>query len=253
MTNLRRMSGTDDKTSRANLTRGKLLVVNADDLGMSQGVNRGIIQAHERGIVTSASLMVRWPAVRQAAEYARAHPRLGVGLHLDFAEWCIRDHEWIPLYEVVDLSDSAAVRREVARQVESFLELMGRPPTHVDSHQHVHQDTRIRAIVEETARRLDKPLRHTGQIRYCGDFYGQDEQGMAYHEGITAAALERIIRHIPAGVTEIACHPGYDDQLKTMYRLEREMEVAALCDPRVRRALEESGVHLVNFSEIGCA
>src|SRR5215211_263293 len=81
----------------------RMLVVNADDLGMSAGVNRGIFEAHERGIVTSASLMVRWPGVREAAAYAKAHPRLGVGLHLDFAEWSIRDEQWVPLYEVVDL------------------------------------------------------------------------------------------------------------------------------------------------------
>src|SRR5206468_2930594 len=60
----------------------KLVVVNADDLGLSPGVNRGIIEAHERGIVTSASLMVRWPAAAEAAAYARSRPQLGVGLHL---------------------------------------------------------------------------------------------------------------------------------------------------------------------------
>jgi predicted glycoside hydrolase/deacetylase ChbG (UPF0249 family) len=47
----------------------RLLVVNADDFGRSRGVNAGVIAAHERGIVTSASLMVRWPAARGAADY----------------------------------------------------------------------------------------------------------------------------------------------------------------------------------------
>jgi predicted glycoside hydrolase/deacetylase ChbG (UPF0249 family) len=128
---------------------------------------------------------------------------------------------------------------------------MDRAPTHVDSHQHVHQDVRVRAIVEQSARRLGVPLRHGGgQIAYCGDFYGQDEHGLAYHDGITAQALERVIRALPAGMTELACHPGYDDGLETMYRDEREMEVAALCDPRVRRAVVETGVRLVNFGEL---
>jgi predicted glycoside hydrolase/deacetylase ChbG (UPF0249 family) len=253
VTNLRRMSGTDDRSSPTELACEKLLVVNADDLGMSEGVNRGIIHAHERGIVTSASLMVRWGAAREAAAYARANPRLGVGLHLDFAEWCIRDEQWVPLYEVVNLNDSQAVRREVARQVDLFLHLMDRPPTHLDSHQHVHQDVRVRAIVEETARQLDKPLRHAGRVRYCGDFYGQDVHGLAYHEGITAASLQRIVRELPKGLTEMACHPGYDDGLETMYRVEREMEVAALCDEAVRRAVTEHGVRLVNFGQVRCS
>src|SRR3954469_12668836 len=184
---------------------GKLLVVNADDLGLSAGVNRGIFEAHERGIVTSASLMVRWPGVGEAAAYARAHPSLGVGLHLDFAEWAIRDEQWVRLYQVVDLDDVRAVRREVERQVEQFLHVMDAPPTHLDSHQHVHQDVRVRGVVEEAAARLGVPLRHDGRIGYCGDFYGQDEHGVPYHEGITPAALERIVRGAREGVTEIAC------------------------------------------------
>jgi predicted glycoside hydrolase/deacetylase ChbG (UPF0249 family) len=250
-TTLWRMSGKDDTSGQAAREGETLLVVNADDLGLSAGVNRGIFEAHERGIVTSASLMVRWPAAEEAVMYARAHPRLGVGLHLDFSEWCIRDEEWVPLYEVVRLDDAAAVRAEVARQVEAFFKLMGQAPTHVDSHQHVHQDVRVRGIVEETARQLGRPLRHDGRFRYCGDFYGQDEHGMAYHEGIGAASLVRIIRQAQAGLTEVACHPGYDDGLETMYRKEREMEVAALCDEGVRRAVEECGVRLVNFGEVG--
>jgi predicted glycoside hydrolase/deacetylase ChbG (UPF0249 family) len=115
----------------------------------------------------------------------------------------------------------------------------------------VHQDVRVRAIVEQVARRLEVPLRHHGSVRYCGDFYGQDEHGLPYHEGISVANLERVIRGIERGVTEVACHPGYDDGLDTMYRDERATEVASLCDPAVRRAIEEAGVRPVHFGEIG--
>ena len=51
-----------------------VLIVNADDFGLSEGVNRGIIEAHERGIVTSASLMVLRPAAASAADYSREDP-----------------------------------------------------------------------------------------------------------------------------------------------------------------------------------
>ncbi|PYS69828.1 MAG: hypothetical protein DMF73_14065 [Acidobacteria bacterium] len=56
----------------------RYLIVNADDFGQSPGINRGVIEAHENGIVTSASLMVRWPAAAEAAQYARGHPDLSV-------------------------------------------------------------------------------------------------------------------------------------------------------------------------------
>jgi predicted glycoside hydrolase/deacetylase ChbG (UPF0249 family) len=230
---------------------GKLLVVNADDLGLSAGVNRGIFEAHERGIVTSASLMVRWAGAKEAAAYARENPRLGVGLHLDLAEWECRDYEWVRLYQVVNLDDQAAVEREVERQVEAFFELMNRKPTHLDSHQHVHLDVRVRGIVEAMAKKLGLVLRHCDtKVKYVGDFYGQDENGEAFHAGISAESLERIVRGVGEGVTELACHPGYDDGLKTMYRVERRMEVAALCDERVRRAVGESGVRLGTFGEV---
>src|SRR5204863_697475 len=97
----------------------RYLIVNADDFGLSPGVNRGIIEAHENGIVTSASLMVRWPAAQEAAAYALASPRLGLGLHLDFCEWIVRDHEWVIAYEVVSMTDATAIDQEVARQIET--------------------------------------------------------------------------------------------------------------------------------------
>ena len=62
------------------------LIVNADDLGLSPGVNRGIADAVARGVVTSTSLMVRWPSSDDAARWARAHGSVSVGLHLDLGE-----------------------------------------------------------------------------------------------------------------------------------------------------------------------
>src|SRR5258708_1804855 len=138
----------------------RILVVNADDFGISEGVNRGIIEAHEHGIVTSTSLMVRWPAAVPAAAYAIAHPKLSVGLHVDLGEWIYRNNHWEPLYEVV-LGDSAdAVATEFARQLEAFRALMRRDPTHLDSHQHVHRDEPLRALLINTARELNIPVRH---------------------------------------------------------------------------------------------
>src|SRR5512135_2580948 len=94
----------------------RLLIVNADDFGLSPGVNRGILEAHRHGIVTSASLMVRWPAARAAVDAARAHPALGIGLHVDLGEWIYRDGQWVEAYRVVDSSDPAAVESEILRQ-----------------------------------------------------------------------------------------------------------------------------------------
>src|SRR5215831_10883983 len=105
------------------------LIVNADDFGQSPGVNRGVITAHRDGIVTSASLMVRWAAATSAATYARANRGLSVGLHVDLGEWAFRQGAWVPIYDVVPIEDAAALASEVASQLAAFRRLIGEDPT----------------------------------------------------------------------------------------------------------------------------
>src|SRR3954470_21877819 len=107
----------------------RILIVNGDDFGQSPGVNRGIIEAHRRGLLTSASVMVRWPAAAEAAALGRDHRDLSLGLHLDLGEWAYRVGEWLSLYQVVPTGDPAAVADEIARQLNAFHRLVGRPPT----------------------------------------------------------------------------------------------------------------------------
>lgn len=229
----------------------RFLIVNADDFGQSSGVNRGVIEANERGIVTSASLMTRWPAAIEAAAYARRHPALSLGLHVDLGEWAYRGDTWQPFYEVVQLDDEPAVRIEVARQLAAFRRLIDKEPTHIDSHQHVHQREPARSVLCGVADSLGVPLRHfTPSIRYCGDFYGQSAEGFPVPGAIAVDALEKILSTLPGGVTELGCHPGYGDDLTTMYRDERAQEVPVLCDVRIRAMILESGIELRSFADL---
>src|SRR5215510_12014768 len=116
------------------MTAKRYLIVNADDFGQSHCVNSGIIAAYERGIVTSTSLMVRWPAAVEAAAYSRQHPNLSLGLHVDLGEWAYRGDHWELLYEVVPFNDTTTVAEEVSRQLTTFRRLVGKDPTHIDSH-----------------------------------------------------------------------------------------------------------------------
>jgi chitin disaccharide deacetylase len=229
----------------------KYLIVNADDFGLSPGVNRGIVEAHEQGIVTSASLMVRPPAAGDAAAYARGRPSLSLGLHVDLGEWVYRGGAWSALYEVTDVQDPSAVRDEVSRQLDRFLHLSGCPPTHIDSHQHVHRSEPARSVLTEISERLRIPLRHvTPGVRYCGDFYGQTGKGAPLPEAISVDALVRIIQSIGVGVTELGCHAGAAADASSVYGPERKAELDALCDPRARAAVEESGARLCSFADL---
>ena len=64
----------------------RLLIVNADDFGLTPGINRAIIEAHTRGIVTSATLMANMPAFYEAVQLAKVHPALGIGLHFNITQ-----------------------------------------------------------------------------------------------------------------------------------------------------------------------
>jgi predicted glycoside hydrolase/deacetylase ChbG (UPF0249 family) len=227
----------------------RVLIVNADDFGRSPGVNRGVIRGHEQGIVTSATLMVRWPAAEEAAAYAR-DSGLSVGLHLDLGEWEFRDGEWHELYEVVPETPEA-VAAELDRQLDRFEQLMGRPPTHLDSHQHVHRKEPARTALLRAGERLGVPVRwFTQGVEYSGAFFGQDSDGTPLPDLITVEALIGVIEALPAGATELACHPAAEHDHDSAYGEERIQELEALCDPRVRKAIDRSGVELRSFANL---
>jgi predicted glycoside hydrolase/deacetylase ChbG (UPF0249 family) len=193
-------------------------------------------------------LMVRGAAAAEAADYGRRRARLGVGLHLDLAEWIYQDGTWTALYQVVDSADASAVEKEVRRQLDAFIALMARPPTHLDSHQHVHRDEPLCTIAQRLAADLRIPLRHFSQVRYCGEFYGQSGKGDPVPEAITVESLIAVLRRLPAGISELACHPGYAEDVETIYRSERAREVVTLCDASVKRCLFEEQIALIDFS-----
>ena len=161
----------------------KQLIVNADDFGRAPGVNRGIIEAHLNGIVTSTTVMINLPDAPAALELAAAEaPRLGVGLHVNLTKGkpvsppqSVRSlldesgefhhiSEWARLY---DHFDPDHIRREIAAQVARFVQLTGHPPDHLDSHHHAAylHPVALEAMLE-IARGYNIPLR---QVRADDD------------------------------------------------------------------------------------
>jgi chitin disaccharide deacetylase len=227
----------------------RFLVVNADDLGLSAAVNDGIFAAHEEGIVTSASLMVRQGAAREAAERAAGHPELAVGLHIDLGEWNYEAGEWTLAYSHCDSDDPQEVEVECRAQLDRFRALLDRDPTHLDSHQHVHESEPVRGVAEALAAELGVPLRNRA-IRYEGGFYGQGGKGEPFPEGIAPERLIELIRALPPGWTEIGCHPAAGPVPTSSYDAERQIELEALCDPDVKELFDSGVVRLCSFAQI---
>jgi predicted glycoside hydrolase/deacetylase ChbG (UPF0249 family) len=227
------------------------LIVNADDFGRSPGINAGVAHGFACGVLRSASLMVRWPAAVEAAAYARAHPRLSVGLHLDLAEWRY-DGEWRPVYEVIPADPTpACAEAEIERQLDAFVALVGRPPTHLDSHQHVHRDEPVRSALLAAGEALGIPVRDfSAAVRYEGGFYGQYGRGEPYPEGIERVSLLALLASLPDGVTELGCHPAIAPELESAYAAERPRELRVLCDLRVADAIRAHAIELRSFADL---
>ena len=224
----------------------RYLIVNADDLGQSPGTTRGILEAHVRGIVTSASLMVDAPWSARAALLARATPALSIGLHAT-----------LPAGAGVASpaprgTGHADLRDELRRQVDRFAALMGRPPTHVDSHHNVHREPELLDSFLDLARDLGLPLRGHSPARYFSGFYGQ-WGGTRHPEHVGVESLLRMLeREALEGITELSCHPGHLDERQTSgYAIERELELRTLCDPRAREGIEALGITRVSYHDLG--
>ena len=149
-------------------TRPCLLVVNADDFGISRGVNRGIVEAHRAGLVTSASLMANLPSAEDAVTRAAVCPDLSLGLHLTLtAGRPLSPPDQVPtlvdgsgrflvLGQLLTRLSTGKVRpseaaRELSAQV-AWAIRRGVHPTHLDSHHHVHVHPLVAPIVIRLAR-----------------------------------------------------------------------------------------------------
>jgi predicted glycoside hydrolase/deacetylase ChbG (UPF0249 family) len=250
----------------------RLLIVNADDFNLTEGVSRGILEGYRRGILTSTTAMANLPGLESAVAPARDLPGLSVGLHVnltfgppvlspervrslvDGTGIFVRDRE-----HVAHAGEPEEIREEVQAQARRFEQAAGMPPSHVDTHYHMHRHPAVFEAVMELAGKLRVPVRALapemaeairGRGLRCADRLTGDVGAEAYW---TVARLHGLIPALPEGVTEICCHPGYWDPALAVssYGRQREVELQALCDPAVLRAVEESGVRLISYADLG--
>lgn len=256
------------------------LVITADDLGISAGVTRGVLEAHRGGVVRSTSLLVTFPASEAAAGAARAERGLEVGLHLDFVgghpasdparvrSLVDNDGRFHPLGEFtvrlalgrIRLAEIAAEARAQADRAAGW----GIAAPAWDSHRHTHLMPPITRVVATVARergvrwvRRTRPPRATAAFKaqllgaasiaaavllrgLPGNDWFVDLSALPRRADAAAVAL---LAAYP-GIGEIIAHPGYpDDELRATgdgLVLQRHDDLIVLVDPLLRSALGDT-------------
>ncbi len=250
----------------------KRLIVNADDYGRSPGVNAGVLEAHARGIVTSATVMVlEASAARGIREAAERAPAMSLGLHFALTGGgrpaaAARD---VPTLapggtfrrtreELPERLPASEIAAELDAQLGIFQVLARKAPSHLDSHHHVALHPAVAPVFAEAARKRGLPARAASAEafralraagvqtpdRFVEEFYG---------EKVAFETLERILEALPEGTTELMCHPGRPDpELRqgSTYVDEREWEIDVLCDPAVRALVRARQIDLVGFDRL---
>lgn len=238
------------------------LIVTADDAGLDRGMTSGAIEAHRNGIVTACSIVANGREFDDAVARLREVPSLEVGVHLTLVEeralttGMTMPKKWTRFL----LTPKRDVEPELRAQIEK-VRAAGLRITHLNGHQHLHVLPGIRRVVEKLANEYN--IRYVRVVRDRGgkkrrlamaalNFLAHGSRntiGVAEAGHLTA---ERIIELFDSAgdVTELVTHPGIGVTGYAHWGYDWERETRALCDPRVREAIEAHGIRLIAPSNV---
>lgn len=236
------------------------VIFNADDFGLTQGVNNGIVQSHLDGVVNSTTMLVGMPAQQHAVALAKDIPTLKVGLHLRFTlgspltksdNLCDKNGEFFKYDQFWRQQHFTpeAIYNECIAQVEAFLGL-GLELSHIDSHHHAHTHPLLLPIVTEIAEKYGVPLRgqKVEHLRYTfsDQFYDQ------------SVDLDGLLEHLyemrkQYDVVEVMCHPAIVDKAlsdSSGYAVQREKERQVLTNDKLAILLARHSIEVTDYSAL---
>lgn len=273
----------------------KWLIVTADELGLSSKRNQGIIDAHHKGIVTSAGMLAYGPAFREGVKIAKALPKLDIGLHLNLSEGepLVLGHKTLVNPDGAfwgrqearrrikeNLFDLREVEREADAQFDT-LKRAGLKITHLSSVDHVHirgglakplailakkyglrcfrcpadrvrppslklDEARAAAVEEYHQSALNSISVYAAERLRSTENFG----GAALSGFLTPELLIETLETLPDGLTELMVHPGSKAAESGFEGPDREAEVAALTDARIKPLLKKLGIGLTHFGKL---
>lgn len=249
------------------------LIINADDCNLTKGVTRGILEAHDRGVVTSTTILINLPLESETVRRLKRCRHLGLGLHLNVTlavpvsptarvRSLVKDGRF---RRPPDYAERAPSLQELIHEYEAqivlFQKHFGTKPDHLDTHHHLHDREPFFKAVAAVAKRWKLPIRRsqmfqreghekeTQTLRTTDYLFGNLEAKFIWEE----TPFLGIVETLPEGTSEIGCHPGYcDAELRAIssFREAREKELKLFSNSRLRKVLSQLGIELARFSEI---
>lgn len=268
----------------------KLLIVHADDLGMSHSVNAATLKAFQTGLVNSGSIMVPCPWLSEIAAYARANPQADLGLHLTLtSEWT--HFRWGPVSpkdrvaslldkdgyfrlsesEAAKFADPKEVEMEIRAQIEKA-KAMGIVPTHLDSHMGtLYQNKALFDVFLRVAREYKLPVRVAKEWAGRADYLTSSliandvfiDRVLDVNPSVAPQDWARFysdaIRNLKPGVTEVVIHLAYDDGEMRGATFDhpdwgaawRQRDFDFFTSDAFRKLLEENKIKLITWRELG--
>lgn len=242
------------------------LIVNADDFGYTKGVNYGILEALQQGVVTSTSMMCNFESSAHAFQLMRKYPGLPVGIHFvltsgrpmrkDVPSLVDTDGNFHKIKDFVKHAVPEDIEKELSAQLKYFLS-SGFMPTHIDSHHHIHAEEVVLPIVLKLARQYQLPVRRYAKV--------QDERisspdhliDLFYGEHLSEEYFLSLLEMKGDYETvEIMTHPAYlDEELlaRSSYAWPRIHELSILTNPQLRERLLACGIELISYRELKCS
>lgn len=212
----------------------KLLIVNADDFGMSPGISRGILHCLKNGIVSSTSVMVDNPYLYDTKELIKKNSQVDWGVHVTIGK------------SRISIKNIAS---ETERQLRVFYNVFKIKPSHIDFHKGFKFNKKIYFALRMFAKKVDISFRYDNQHFIETRYHGVHENKPSI-DSISTDHLIECLKDVRSGVTELICHPGWtSNRLTDPYRIQRNKEVEVLTSQRIKSEIRRRKIKLVTYKQ----
>jgi len=257
------------------------LIICADDFGMTEGVNEGILLAYKSGVVSDTSLLTNGLATSNAVKIIKQN-KMSVGLHINLTSYsplspvnkvktlCKGNRFHTPDlanwdFSFLNKANPKEIEREIYAQFNFFRNKLGFLPSHINSHKCEHGDPSIYKVIEKIAIKFNIPIRipywnfkpnyaAEAELRRAGVIMPDNLAPVDFYEGlnIDLNTIDVFVKSLPEGVTEIVSMPGFVDEKLlsvTQYQWQRARTLAIMLEPQFKEKLKKANMKLISFND----